>query len=122
MELVQQPEGLTVGHIPQEISRYTHYFIMHGVSIKGYVTSTQPRRSPIEQGGLEIQLRVTASIEKAKSAILTRYKQFIGQYTKYQVAPDNSEDSSSDDESSASTIAVVPKRRKVIVVSSDSDD
>ena len=50
---------VTVGHIPLEVSRLCHYFIVHGGQISGIVEDTKPRRSPIPSGRLEIKLRLT---------------------------------------------------------------
>lgn len=49
-----------VGHIPREISRYIHFFLKRGGQVSATVTSTRRHRSPIEQGGLEVLITVTA--------------------------------------------------------------
>ena len=48
----QDPRG--VGHLPQEISHITQYLLERGTEIEVQLISTQYRRSPITQGGLEI--------------------------------------------------------------------
>ena len=48
----QDPRG--VGHLPQEISHITQYLLERGTEIEAQLISTQYRRSPITQGGLEI--------------------------------------------------------------------
>ena len=50
---------VTVGHVPLEISKICHYFIIHGGEISGTVEDSKPRRSPIPSGGLEIKLNLT---------------------------------------------------------------
>ena len=51
--------GLTVGHLPKEISRVTKYLIDRGANVTVQLTSTHYRRSPLVQGGLEIRCEVT---------------------------------------------------------------
>ena len=46
-----------VGHLPQEISHITKYLLERGTEIEAQLTSTQYRRSPITQGGLEIRCK-----------------------------------------------------------------
>ena len=53
------PVKVTVGHIPLEVSKLCHYFIVHGGVISGVVEDAKPRRSPIPSGGQEIKLRLT---------------------------------------------------------------
>ena len=43
----------TVGHIPVEISRLCHYFLLNGGLIEGKVVDNKPRGSPIPSGGQE---------------------------------------------------------------------
>ncbi len=49
----------TVGHIPLEVNKLCHYFIVHRGQISGIFDDTKPRRSPIPSGGLAIKLRLT---------------------------------------------------------------
>ncbi len=48
-----------VGHLQKEVSRFAFYIINYGARISAKVVSTQYRRSPLVQGGLEIPIRVT---------------------------------------------------------------
>ena len=48
-----------VGHMPREISRYTWFVIEGGAHITTQVVSTNAKRSPLTQGGLEIEIKVT---------------------------------------------------------------
>ena len=50
---------VTVGHVPLEISKICHYFIIHGGEISGTVEDSKPRRSLIPSGGLEVKLQLT---------------------------------------------------------------
>ena len=53
------PVKVTCGHIPLEVSKLCHYFMVHGGLITGAVEDAKPRRSPIPSGGQEIKLRLT---------------------------------------------------------------
>ena len=68
-----------VGHLPQEISRITKYLLERGAEIEAQLTSTQYRRSPITQGGLEIPckviVRMPATVLSRK--LLDRYKELV---------------------------------------------
>ena len=44
----------TVGHVPQEISRFVFYFLERGGSLSGTVHSERYVASPMPKGGLEI--------------------------------------------------------------------
>ena len=46
----------TVGHVPLEISKLCHYFLVHGGKIEGDVLHPKLRRSPILAGGQEMKL------------------------------------------------------------------
>ena len=67
--------GITIGHISREISRVTNYFLLHGGIITAEVKSTRPRVSPIEQGGLEIEVTVRAT---ASEEMLDIFEQEYG--------------------------------------------
>ena len=49
-----------IGHLPREISRPTHFFLLRGGV---QVINTTHRRSPLVQGGLEIPVKVVIEIE-----------------------------------------------------------
>ena len=69
----------TVGHLPQETSHITKYLLQRGAEIEAQLTSTQCRRSPITQGGLEISykviVRMPATVLSRK--LLDRYKELV---------------------------------------------
>ena len=46
-------EGRVVGHLPREVSKVAWYFLKRGGTINVEVIGRK-RRSPLEQGGLEI--------------------------------------------------------------------
>ena len=48
------PVASIVGHIPNEISRYTRYIVEYDASVDAFVLATHHRPSPLIQGGLEI--------------------------------------------------------------------
>ena len=56
-----------VGHMPREISRYTWFAIEGGANITAQVVSTNAKRSPLTQGGLEIEIKVTVIWEHKKN-------------------------------------------------------
>ena len=51
-------KGEIVGHLPKEISRVTKYLLDRGFTIYCKLSSRHYRRSPLVQGGLEIQCEV----------------------------------------------------------------
>ena len=51
----------TVGHLPKEISRATHYIMLYGALFTVQVIDTHHQRSPLVQGGLEIPIEVTVT-------------------------------------------------------------
>ena len=56
-----------VGPMPREISRYTWFAIEGGANITAQVVSTNTKRSPLTQGGLEIEIKVIIIWEKKES-------------------------------------------------------
>ena len=50
--------GEIVGHLPREISRVTKFLLDRGAIVQAILTSTDYRRSPLVQGGLEISCRM----------------------------------------------------------------
>ena len=48
-----------VGHMPREISCYTWFAIEGGANVTAQVVSTNTKRSPLTQGGLEIEIKAT---------------------------------------------------------------
>lgn len=71
-----------VGHLPREISRFTHFIIVHGARVSCKVTEVHYRRSPLIQGGLEIPIEVTVEMPVSEANILAieRYKALVGQH------------------------------------------
>ena len=51
-------KGEIVGHLPKEISRVTKYLLDRGFTMYCKLSSRHYRRSPLVQGGLEIQCEV----------------------------------------------------------------
>ena len=45
--------------MPPEIDRYTWFAIEGGANIMAQAVSTNAKRSPLTQGGLEIEIKVT---------------------------------------------------------------
>ena len=56
------PEGQIVGHLPMEIARVTKFLLDRGVVIIATLNTTNYRRSPLVQGGLEIACKVTVRV------------------------------------------------------------
>lgn len=54
--------GQTVGHLPREISRVTKFLLDRGAVVHATLTTTDYRRSPLVQGGLEIACKVTVKM------------------------------------------------------------
>ena len=53
-----------VGPIPREISRFTWFAIEGGANITAQVVSTNNKSSPLQQGGLEIEIKVNVIYTK----------------------------------------------------------
>ena len=85
---------VTIGHIPREISRFVYFFYHEQGAISGTVVATEPRISPIPEGGLEFKLLLnfTHPVER----ILKRMKElFVKQFSRLE---DTFELSSRDEE------------------------
>ena len=52
---------IVVGHLPRELSRYVWYSIQEGTKYDVEVHKKTPMASPLLQGGLEIQIKVTVT-------------------------------------------------------------
>ena len=73
-----------IGHLPWEISRFTYFIILHGAQVSCRITDTHHRRSPLVQGGLEIQCEVIIKMLVSDQNLLAmeEYRQLIcGNYT-----------------------------------------
>ena len=74
------PGGLanvTVGPFPREISRFTKCLMSRGADV--FVKDTYHQRSPLVQGGLEISVKVTVSMEASKENFqaMGRFKELV---------------------------------------------
>ena len=107
-----------IGHLPREISRYSHYFIKYGGVITAEVTTPQRRPSPIAQGGLEIQVCLTAKISQKKKLYLNRFQNFIQES---YLDTDSEGEVRNDTESETESEVVVRKKIKVETILLDSD-
>lgn len=76
----------TVGHIPREISRHVHFFLLtEGGKVSGKVSSIQYRPSPIPAGGLEIPVLLTFSSDSVSA--ITKMKKFMTELYNYDSEP-----------------------------------
>ena len=73
-----------MGHLSMEISRITKFLIYGGANVSAKLTSTNYRRSPLVQGGIEISFIVTV----VNQLLMERYKQ---QVEKLYIEPKNEE-------------------------------
>ena len=74
-----------VGHLPREISRFTCFILLHGARVLCQVVDIHHRRSPLVQGGLEIPVTVTvtmdliemnqSAIQKYETLVTEKYKE-----------------------------------------------
>ena len=53
--------------MPRDVSRYTWFAIEGGVNITAQAVSTNTKRSPLTQGGLDIEIKVTVVWENKKN-------------------------------------------------------
>ena len=70
-----------VGHMPWEINRYTLFGIEGGANITGQVVSTNTKRSPLTQGGLKTEIKVTVISENKKNLKIFAEKVNLVQFT-----------------------------------------
>ena len=66
-----------IGHVPREISRFVHFFLIHGGTITAKVRTAQYYPSPIPNGGLEILLDVSFKIKEEDNRVLRRLKELM---------------------------------------------
>ena len=66
---------MVIGHVAREISRFLNFFLKRGSTVTGKVNDRVRKRSPIEQGGLEIHVTVTASHHDEK--IIAKLKSLL---------------------------------------------
>ena len=76
-----------VGHIPREVSRITHFIIVHGGRVSCRVTDVHHRRSPLIQGGLEIPAEITVEMDLNEDNVLAmkKYESLVEEYYKEPV-------------------------------------
>ena len=55
--------GLTVGHVPRFMSKYTYFFIRHGGIVKARVSGPRRYSEDLDQGGVEIPTVYTFTCE-----------------------------------------------------------
>ena len=72
-------DEVKVGHLPREISRPTKFLIDRGAVVKSKITSSHYRRSPLLQGGLEIQCIVSVTLPGTvkNHLLLERYRELV---------------------------------------------
>ena len=72
-------DDVTVGHLPREISQPTKFLIDQGAVVKSKITSSHYRRSPLLQGGLEIQCIISVTLPGTvkNHLLLERYKELV---------------------------------------------
>ena len=80
-------EDQIVGHLPREISRVTKFLLDRGAKIYLTLCSTNYRRSPLVQGGLEIACKIVVKMPGTvkNHMIVDRYKNLVEErYTEPQ--------------------------------------
>lgn len=80
--------AITIGHLPLEISRQIFFFVQHGGMLSAKVNSTARKRSPIVQGGLEIEICLTVKHKEEK--ILKRLLEVIKEPVKVELDTEHS--------------------------------
>ena len=70
-----------VGHLPMVISRPTKYLLDRGAVFTVELTSSNYRRSPLIQGGLEIPGKVTATMPGTvkNHLLMEKYKEIVNE-------------------------------------------
>ena len=68
-----------MGHLPEDISRVTKYFLNRGILTHCKLTSRHYRRTPLVQGGLEIKCEVVINSRTTvlQSRLTARYLELI---------------------------------------------
>lgn len=82
-------QGTIRGHLPMEISRVTKFLLDRGAKITATLRSTNYRRSPLVQGGLEIpcSVKVMMMPTQLNKRLVNRYKDLVEIF--YFEPPDN---------------------------------
>jgi len=79
IKMCEIKEDKIVGHLPMEISRVTKFLLDRGARVSAKLSSTNYRRSPLVQGGIEIPCIVTVSMPGTiiNQLLMERYKQLV---------------------------------------------
>ena len=74
-----KPDGTVVGHLPREISRAIKFLLDRVVHISAILTSTDYRRSPLVQGGLEGACKVIVKLRATvrNHLLMDRYVEIV---------------------------------------------
>ena len=73
--------------LPREISRFTYDIIIHGARVSCQVTDIHHRRSPLVQGGLEIPIQVTVTMDLGEGnvKVMKKYEDLVNEHYKEPV-------------------------------------
>ena len=76
----ESASGKIVRYLPMEISRPTKFLLQRRAVIKVTLSSTNYRKSPLVQGGLEIPCRVSVSMPAMlkNRQIIEKFKDMVG--------------------------------------------
>ena len=74
--------SLTVGYLPREVSQIAKFILDQGAKVTATLTSTNFRRSPLVQGGLEKACKVTVKMPATikNHMILGQFKELAKDY------------------------------------------
>ena len=87
-----------IGHIPREISRVCQFFILRDGELRGRVTSTEFRRSPLPQGGLEIPIDLLVYQDSCTNHEFQMMRRFFADnYSDPEDIADGSEENTDDE-------------------------
>ena len=72
-------DGTVVGHLPREISTVTKFLLDRDARISAILTSTDYRRYPLVQGGLEIACKVIVKLPRTvrNHLLMDRYVEIV---------------------------------------------
>ena len=79
IKICEKKEDKIVGHLPMEISRFTNFLLDRGARVSAKLSSTDYRRSPLVQGGIEIPCIVTVSMPGTiiNQLLMERYRNIV---------------------------------------------
>ena len=78
----------TVGHLPREISRATKFLLDTGAVVNATVSSNNYRRSPLDQGGLEISCKVSVTMPAASMKNIKILEKYISTVQELYMEPE----------------------------------